>query len=72
MEQKNLPLTKQEADALASIINVAIKSAGLEGNIAKNGTYFFEKLNDLFAPKKEKFTEQVKKGVAKENLAKKK
>jgi Fic family protein len=71
METKNLQLTKQEADALANIIHVAVKSAGLEGNTTKNGIYFIDKLNALFAEKEKTHTDKVKEVAAKDNLKKK-
>jgi hypothetical protein len=70
METKNLQLTKLEADALANIIHVAVKATGLEGNTAKNGIYFIDKMNALFAETKT-HTEKVKEVVAKDNLKKK-
>jgi hypothetical protein len=45
---KQIELTKHEAEALLSIINVAVKNVGLEGNIARNAIYFQDKLNAVF------------------------
>lgn len=68
MESKNLQITKNEAEVLLSLINIAIKSSGLEGNVAKNGIYFYDKLNSLFTDKKGEV--EVKKEDKKEEIIK--
>jgi hypothetical protein len=55
-EKSTIEFTKQEAEALLSIIHLTVKAVGLEGNgqTAKNATYFMDKINASFAPETQK------------------
>lgn len=50
MEEATIKLTKQEAQVLVNLIDIAVKTKGLE--VAESGVYFFKKLDDGFKPQK--------------------
>jgi hypothetical protein len=53
MGKVSIEFTKNEAEAMANIIHVATKSAGIEGNVTRNGLYILDKINKAFESKPE-------------------
>lgn len=50
MEEATIKLTRQEAQALVNLIDIAVKDKGLE--VAEAAAVLFKKLEDGFKPKK--------------------
>lgn len=48
----NIEFTKDDADRLIELINIAVKVNGLGGATAEQGVYFFKKINSAFQPKR--------------------
>lgn len=57
MEEATIILTKKEAQALVNLIDIAVKTKGLE--VAETGVYLFKKLEDGFKPKKDESIEKT-------------
>ena len=56
MEKGTIELTKEEAQVLMNLINIAVKTVGLEG--AESGVFFAKKINEAFT-KKNNFEKQT-------------
>jgi hypothetical protein len=52
METVRIELTKEEAQAIVDLMDIAVKTKGLE--VAETAVYLLKKLNDAFIPKPEK------------------